>query len=82
VQGVRGVRKFFNHLEHKYPQKYAYVKKTLHKLEKDDVKKLTDSQVTIHKKQKTLQKSQVGEGILTTLKNLILPELKALINIK
>ena len=37
-------------------------------------------EVKIHNKQKTLQKTQVGEGVLTTLKNLIVPELKALKN--
>ena len=71
-----------NKLKRKYPKKYAHVNETIHKLRKDSMRQLTDPQVTIHKKRKTLQKSQVGEGILTILKNLIVPELKALINMK
>ena len=71
-----------NKLKRKYPKKYAHVNETIHKLRKDSMRQLTDPQVTIHKKRKTLQKSQVGEGILTTVKNLILPELEALINMK
>jgi hypothetical protein len=49
---------------------------------KESMRKLTDPEVTIHKKRKALQKSQVGEGILTILKNLVVPELKALTNMK
>ena len=71
-----------NKLKRKFPKKYAHVNETIHKLRKDSMRQLTDPQVTIHKKRKTLQKSQVGEGILTILKNLIVPELKALINMK
>ena len=66
----------------KYPNKYAHLNETIHKLRKDNIRKLTDSQVTIHNKQKTLQKSQVGEGIITILKNHVVPDLKGLINIK
>ena len=55
---------------------------TMHKIGKDSVRKLIYPQITIHKKQKTLQKSQVGEAILTLLKNLFVPELKALTNMK
>jgi hypothetical protein len=72
----------FNTLKRKYPNKYAHLNETIHKLRKDSVSKLSDSQVTIHNKRKTLQKSQVGEGILTILKNLVLPDLKSLTNIK
>ena len=36
----------------------------------------------IHNKRKTLQKFQVGEGIISILKNLVVPDLKALTNIK
>ena len=71
-----------NNLKRKYPNKYAHLNETIHKLRKDSVRKLADSQVTIHNKRKTLQKSQVGEGILTILKNLVVPELKALTNMK
>ena len=71
-----------NNLKCKYPNKYAHLNETIHKLRKDDVRKLTDSQVTIHNKRKTLQKSQVGEGILTILKNLVVPHIKGLTNIK
>ena len=66
----------------KYTKKYAHVNETIHKLRKDSMRQLTDPQVTIHKKRKTLQKSQVGEGILTILKNLVVPHLKGLTNIK
>ena len=71
-----------NKLKRKYPNKYAHLNETIHKLGKDSMRKLTDPQLTIHKKRKTWQKSQVGEGILTILKNLVVPELKALINMK
>jgi hypothetical protein len=64
-----------NNLKLKYPNKYAHVNETINKLGKDSVRKLIDPQETIHKKQKTLQKSQVGEGILTILKNMFVPEL-------
>ena len=71
-----------NSLKRKYPNKYAHLNETIHKLRKGNVRKLTDPEVTIHNKRKTLQKSQVGEDVLTTLKNLIVPELKALRNMK
>jgi hypothetical protein len=71
-----------NDLKRKYPNKYAHLNETIHKLRKGNVRKLSDPEVTIHNKRKTLQKSQVGEGVLTTLKNLIVPELKALRNMK
>ena len=71
-----------NNLKRKYPNKYAHLNETIHKLRKGNVRKLTDPEVTIHKKQKTLQKSQVGEGILTALKKLFVPELIALTNMK
>ena len=41
----------------------------------ESVRKLADPQVTVHEKRKTLQKTQVGEGILTVLSKLILPPL-------
>ena len=41
----------------------------------ESVRKLADPQVTVHEKRKTLQKTQVGEGILTALSKLILPPL-------
>ena len=41
----------------------------------ESVRKLADPQVTVHEKRKTLQKTQVGEGILTALSQLILPPL-------
>ena len=72
----------YNNLKRKYPNEYAHSNKTIHKLRKGNVRKLTDPEVTIHNKRKTLQKSQVGEDVLTTLKNLIVPELKALKNMK
>ena len=71
-----------NNLKRKYPNKYAHLNETIHKLRKGNVRKLTDPEVTIHNKRKTLQKSQVGEGILTILKNLVVPELKTLTNMK
>ena len=71
-----------NNLKRKYPNKYAHLNETIHKLRKGNVRKLSDPEVTIHNKRKTLQKTQVGEGVLTTLKNLIVPELKALRNMK
>ena len=58
-----------NNVKLKYPNKFADVNEIKHKLAKCSIRKLTDQQVTIHKKRKTLQKSQVDEGILTALKN-------------
>ena len=43
-----------NSLKRKYPNKYAHLNKTIRKLSKDSVRKLTDSQVTIHNKRKNI----------------------------
>ena len=72
----------YNVLKLKYPIKYAHVNETINKLGIDTVRKLIDPQVTMHKKRQSLQKSQVGQGILNILKNMLVPELRALTNMK
>ena len=66
----------------KYPNKYAQLNETIQKVRKDGVSELSNPLVTIHNKRKTLQKAQVGEGILSVVKNLIVPELKEALNMK
>jgi hypothetical protein len=72
----------WNGLKRKYPNKYSQLNKTIQKVRKDGLSELTNPHVTIHKKRKTLQKAQVGEGILNIVKNLIVPELKEALNIR
>ena len=71
-----------NKLKRKYPNKYAQLNETIQKVNKDGANELSNPHVTIHKKRKTLQKAQVGEGILNIVKNLIVPELKEALNMK
>ena len=80
--GIMNDNLAWNKLKRKYPNKYAKLDETIQKLRKDGVSKLSNPHVTIHNKRKTLQKAQVGEGILNILKNLILPELKESLNIR
>ena len=40
---------------------------------KKSLEKLVDANVSIHEKRKTLQKAQVGEGILQMASHLMLP---------
>ena len=40
------------------------------------LEKLVNSKVSIHEKRKTLQKAQVGEGMLQTAAHLMLPLLR------
>ena len=80
--GVMNNKLIRNKLKRKYPNKYAQLNETIRKIRKEDVRELTNPHVTIHKKRKTLQKAQVGEGILNIVKNLIVPELKELLNIR
>ena len=72
----------WNGLKRKYPNKYSQLNKTIQKVRKDGLSELTNPHVKIHKKRKTLQKAQVGEGILNIVKNLIVPELKEALNIR
>jgi hypothetical protein len=55
--------------------KYKFLRKML-KPHVKSVEKLADSNVSIHEKRKTLQKSQVGEGILQAAANLLIPYLE------
>ena len=55
--------------------KYKFLQKML-KPHVKSVEKLADSNVSIHEKRKTLQKSQVGEGILEAAANLVIPYLE------
>ena len=54
------------------PSKYRFLKKMLSP-HKKSLEKLVDSNVSIHEKRKTLQKAQVGDGILQTASHLMLP---------
>jgi hypothetical protein len=46
---------------------------------KNSLEKLVNPKVSIHEKRKTLQKPQVGEGILHTAANLMLPLLNQIL---
>ena len=54
------------------PSKYKFVKKMLSPNTKS-LEKLVNPQVSIHEKRKTLQKSQVGDGILQIASHLMIP---------
>ena len=54
------------------PSKYRFLKNMLAP-HKKSLKKLVDANVSIHEKRKTLQKAQVGDGILQTASHLMLP---------
>ena len=54
------------------PSKYRFLKNMLAP-HKKSLKKLVDAIVSIHEKRKTLQKAQVGDGILQTASHLMLP---------
>ena len=72
----------WNRLKRKYPNKYAQLNETIQKVRKDGLSELSNPHVTIHNKRKTLQKAQIGKGILNIVKNLIVPEVKEALNIK
>ena len=57
------------------PSKYRFLKKMLSP-HKNSLEKLVDSNVSIHEKRKTLQKAQVGDGILQMASHLMLPLLR------
>ena len=44
------------------------------------ISKLANPKVTIHEKRKTLQKAQVGEGLLNMAETLIIPVLERFLN--
>jgi hypothetical protein len=60
------------------PSKYRFLKNML-KPHKNSLDKLVNPKVSIHEKRKTLQKPQVGEGILHTAANLMLPLLNQIL---
>ena len=62
------------------PSKYRFLKKML-KPHQKSLEKLVDANVSIHEKRKTLQKPQVGDGILQTATHLVLPLLRQALNI-
>ena len=62
------------------PSKYRFIKRML-KPHKKSFEKLVDANVSIHEKRKTLQKPQVGDGILQTATHLVLPLLRQALNI-
>ncbi len=62
------------------PSKYRFLKKML-KPHQKSLEKLVDANVSIHEKRKTLQKPQVGDGILQTATHLMLPLLRQALNI-
>ena len=57
---------------------YRFLKNML-KHHKNPLEKLVNPKVSIHEKRKTLQKKQVGEGILHTAANLMLPLLNQIL---
>ena len=57
------------------PRKYQSSKKKLRSYMRL-ISKLGNPKVTIHEKRKTLQKAQVGEGILNIAEKLIIPILQ------
>ena len=62
------------------PSKYRFLKKML-KPHQKSLEKLVGANVSIHEKRKTLQKPQVGDGILQTATHLMLPLLRQALNI-
>ena len=54
------------------PSKYRFLKKMLSP-HKNSLEKLVDANVSIHEKRKTLQKAQVGDGILQLASHLMIP---------
>ena len=54
------------------PSKYRFLKKMLSP-HKNSLEKLVDTNVSIHEKRKTLQKAQVGDGILQLASHLMIP---------
>jgi hypothetical protein len=60
------------------PSKYRFIKRML-KPHKKSFEKLVDANVSIHEKRKTLQKPQVGEGILQTATHLMIPLLNQIL---
>ena len=62
------------------PSKYRFLKKMLRPHMKS-IEKLVNPKVSIHEKRKTLQKPQVGDGILQTATHLMLPLLRQVLNI-
>ena len=62
------------------PSKYRFLKHML-KPHQKSLEKLVNPAVSIHEKRKTLQKPQVGDGILQTATHLVLPLLRQALNI-
>ena len=60
------------------PSKYRFLKHML-KPHQKSLEKLVNPEVSIHEKRKTLQKPQVGEGILQTAAHLVIPLLNQLL---
>ena len=70
---------FLQAMKKKNPSKYKFVKKMLSPNTKS-LEKLVNPQVSIHEKRKTLQKSQVGDGLLQTATHLMLPLIRQALN--
>ena len=62
-------------LKRRNPRKLELVKKLLLPYH-ESIKKIGDPRVSIHEKRKTLQKAQVGAGVIKSIKKLVLPLLK------
>ena len=60
------------------PSKYRFLKHML-KPHQKSLENLVNPEVSIHEKRKTLQKPQVGEGILQTAAHLVIPLLRQLL---
>ena len=59
------------------PTKYDLMLKLLDPYNKS-VRKIVDSDVTLHEKRKTMQKTYVGESVVNFITDVILPYLKSL----
>ena len=66
-----------NEIRNYNPHKYDLIRKLINPYIKS-VEKIGDSEITIHEKRKTLQKTQVGETVLNLITDVILPYLKEL----
>ena len=76
------VRSFFdsddtNKIRNYNPHKYDLIKKLMNPYIKS-VEKIGDSEISIHEKRKTLQKTQVGETVINLITEVILPYLNEL----
>ena len=66
-----------NKIRNYNPHKYDLIRKLMNPYIKS-VEKIGDSEISIHEKRKTLQKTQVGETVINLITEVILPYLNEL----